>query len=98
MSKKRKIKRTNRHHRLSRSRTGGKPFDGKINGVSNVAIVDYRQHQAFHTLFPDTYPPQIAMDLNTNWVDPNFVIVAIRKQDARKILKHLSQIVHPIPV
>jgi hypothetical protein len=86
-------RRNNRHHRLSRSRTEGKPFDGKIHGIDNVKYVNYKQHQSFHNLFPDTHPQSIVNELNDKWVDPNFIIVAIAKKDARKILKTLKQFI-----
>ena len=89
-----KIRRTNRHHRLSRSRSGGKPFDGDIFGIPNVQVVDYKRHQAFHCLFHDTHPVAIVNELNTNWVDPNYVVIAVPREDAKKLLKHLSQLVH----
>jgi len=89
-----KIKRTNRHHRLSRSRSGGIPVNGEVCGIPNVQVVDYKKHQSFHHLFQDTHPVEIVRELNTNWVDPNFVIVAIPREDARKLLRHLSQLVH----
>ena len=86
------VKRTNLHHRLSRSRTLGKPFNGNIEGIPNVKQVDYNRHQSFHHLFQDTHPVSIAQELNANWVDPNYVMIAVPKEDARKLLKHLSQL------
>lgn len=93
MSKRRKIKRTNKHHRLSRSRTGGVPYNGKIHGIDNVKVVDYKRHQSFHNLFPDTHPKSIVNELNENWVDPNFLIIAVTRDDARKVLRVLGQMI-----
>jgi hypothetical protein len=87
-----KIKRTNRHHRLSRSRSRGIPINGDVSGIPNVQIVDYKKHQAFHHMFQDTHPIEIARELNANWVDPTYVMIAITREDARKVLKHLSQL------
>jgi hypothetical protein len=89
-----KIKRTNRHHRLSRSRSNGNPIDGDICGIPNVQVVDYKRHQSFHHLFQDTHPVSIAKELNQNWVDPNFVIIAVSRQDAKRMLIHLAQLTH----
>ena len=89
-----KIKRTNRHHRLSRSRSNGIPVNGEVCGIPNVQVVDYKKHQSFHHLFQDTHPVEIARELNTNWVDPNYVMVAVPREEARKLVKHLSQLVH----
>lgn len=91
MSKKHE-RRTNKHHRLSRSRTNGQKFEGVIHGVPNVQMVDYKKHNAFHQLFTSTHPVDIAKELNAWWVDPNYLIVAVPKEDARKILRHLSQL------
>ncbi len=78
MSKKNnKIKRTNRHHRLSRSRTGGIPNNGLVNGIENVIRVDYKRHQAFHLLFPDTDPHNIACTLNNIWIDPTKILLVV---------------------
>lgn len=89
-----KIRRTNKHHRLSRSRTGGIPYNGEIHGIANVKVVDYKRHQSFHNLFSDTHPVEIARELNRNWLDPNFVMIAVPREDARKMLSHLSQLTH----
>lgn len=72
-----KIKRTNRHHKRSRSRTGGIKYDGKIHGIDNVVRVDYKKHQHFHGLFQDTHPDSIVKELNDNWCDPEYIIIAI---------------------
>ena len=91
MSKKNKVKRTNRHHRLSRSRTDGVGFNGKIFGVENVQVVDYKKHNAFHQLFVSTHPVEMARELNNYWCDPNYVMVAVPKDHARKLQKQLAQ-------
>jgi len=87
-----KIIRTNKHHRLSRSRTGGVPFNGDIKGVPNVKTVNYKKHQAFHLLFEDTHPVEIAKQLNEHWVDPNFVIMAFDKDQMHRIQKLIKQL------
>jgi len=87
MSKRNKIKRTNLHHRKSRSRTGGKPYNGNIEDVPNVIRVDWKKHQAFHLLFPDTDPLMIARELNNIWIDPTNMMICIPKNLAREIVK-----------
>jgi hypothetical protein len=87
-----RVKRTNRHHRRSRSRTGGVPMDDWIEGIPNVILVDYKKHNSFHHLFQDTHPVSIARELNERWIDPAYVMLAVSKEDSRKILKHLSQL------
>jgi len=88
-----RIRRTNRHHRRSRSRTGGIPFNGDIEGTPNVIVVDYKKHQAFHLLFPSTCPQDIARVLNNIWIDPAHMFVAVPRSLARDIVKqyHLQQ-------
>ena len=86
-----KIKRTNHHHRRSRLRTQGHPFNGNIEGVPNVIVVDHKKHCAFHCLFTDNHPVAIAKELTETWIDPAYILVAIPKEDARKVLKHLAQ-------
>lgn len=71
-----KIKRSNKHHRRSRSKTGGVKYDGNIHGIPNVIRVDYKKHQHFHGLFQDTDPQAIVQELN-KWVDPAWIIIAI---------------------
>jgi hypothetical protein len=87
-----KVKRTNKHHRKSRSRTGGIPFNGEIQGIPNVEMVDYKKHQSFHHLFQDTHPNAIAFELNRWWVDPEYVMVAVPRKEARSLLRHISQL------
>jgi len=80
-----KVKRTNRHHRKSRALEGSDDGD-------NIVDVPKRLHQFYHAFFCEgTYPPDMAKKLN-NWIDKDFVMVAIPKEDARKVLKHLSQL------
>lgn len=86
-----KVRRTNRHHRKSRSRTGGIPFDGDVEGIPNVKVVDYKRHQCFHCLFEDTHPVSIAHELNDKWCDPEYVMVAVPRRYSRSIIKHVSQ-------
>lgn len=88
MANRTKIRRTNKHHRKSRTRTLGKPFNGDIEGVPNVIVVDWKKHQAFHLLFPDTDPIMIARELNNIWIDPSSMMLCIPKTIAREIVKH----------
>lgn len=91
MGRKRVI-RTNKHHRLSRSRSNGIPYNGVIHGIPNVQVVNYKQHQAFHKLFFDTHPENIVRELNNNWVDPNYILIAIPRDISKKILGYMAQL------
>lgn len=65
----------NRHHRVPRSRRGnGKPL--------NISIVPIHQHEAFHVLFGNKLPEEIARVLNETWIDPSkmFVVQERRKK------------------
>lgn len=88
MASKKRVKRTNKHHRRSRSKTGGVAFNGDIEGVPNVIVVDWKQHQAFHLLFPDTEPSVIARTLNQVWVDPASMLICVPVALAREIVRH----------
>lgn len=83
-----KIRRSNKHHRRSRSATGGVPFDGDIEGIPNVIVVDYKQHCHFHALFPSTEPQHIAQSLNSTWIDPAYMVIALPRKLAREIVRH----------
>jgi hypothetical protein len=61
-----------KHHRLPR----------KLGGEStreNISFVPEKLHQAFHLLFGANSAEKIAQELNDNWVDPNYVMVAVPK-------------------
>jgi len=88
MASKKKVRRTNKHHRRSRSRTGGVAFNGDIGGVPNVIVVDWKKHQAFHLLFPDTDPAVIARELNQIWIDPTSMLICVPVSLAREIVRH----------
>lgn len=63
-----------RHHRQCRS-NGGKTI------ASNISYVDPKQHKAFHTLFANKTPPEIAKILNEVWLDPAYRFVCVRVDD-----------------
>lgn len=79
MARRNRLRRTNKHHRLSRSRTGGIPNNGTVNGIPNVIIVDYKRHQWFHNMFPDTNPHAIAETLNETWIDPTYKLICVKR-------------------
>jgi hypothetical protein len=87
VSRKRHPRRNNIHHRLQRK-------DGGTNEDSNLITVNSRVHNFYHAFFQEgTFPPDMAKKLN-EWIRPDYVMIALPKEDARKILKHLSQLVH----
>jgi len=64
---------TDQHHRLAKSRGGD--FSN-----SNIIIVPISKHRAFHTLHGNNLPPEIADELNENWIDRNsgWLMIAIQ--------------------
>jgi hypothetical protein len=61
-----------RHHRKCRS-------NGGTNDARNISIVDQTQHRAYHCLFQNMTPEEVAKVLTKTWVDPDYIILAIRK-------------------
>jgi hypothetical protein len=62
-----------RHHRKARC-IGGKTKQ------SNISVVSATRHEAFHTLFGIGDPELIARYLTNVWIDPDYEMVAVRKQ------------------
>lgn len=61
-----------RHHRKCKSRHGtGKPH--------NISLVEDRHHKAYHLLFSNMDPYQVAQVLNTVWIDPDYIFEVRRR-------------------
>lgn len=71
MSRHRQI-RTSRHHRKCKS-------NGGTDDVRNISTVSRLHHKAFHILFANFDPHQIATILNNLWIDPDYELVVRRK-------------------
>ena len=67
-----KTKVYDRHHRRPRSKGGS-------NDERNISIVEQNQHRAYHCLFQNMLPEEVAKVLTKVWVDPDYIILAIRK-------------------
>lgn len=61
-----------RHHRKCRSH-------GKSEHPENVVLVRKDEHRAFHLLFADMRPHEVAARLSALWIDPEWVLVAQRR-------------------
>jgi hypothetical protein len=61
-----------RHHRKPRSRGGS-------NHPSNLVWVKKEQHVAFHRLFGNATPQEVARILNETWIDNDWQLIAIKK-------------------
>ena len=62
----------NRHHRKCRSHGGSDEGE-------NISIVDERQHKAYHLLFGNMRPQQVADKLNGVYIDPEFKLIVVRR-------------------
>jgi hypothetical protein len=61
-----------KHHRLPRSRGGG-------NNPENLSRVRSKYHRAYHLLFGNMTPREMAMYLNAIWIDSNVQFVVRSK-------------------
>ena len=62
-----------RHHRKCKSNKG-------TNNPSNLVYVPLSHHRAFHTLFGNSEAQTIAQELTEKWIDPEWEIIARRRQ------------------
>jgi hypothetical protein len=44
-------------------------------------MVSDSKHRAYHTLFRNWSPYQIARELNVTWIDPDYMLVAVRRDE-----------------
>ena len=51
----------------------------EANRPENLSRVPRVQHEAYHTLWSNATPQEIAEDLNLRWIDPNYEIVVRKK-------------------
>jgi hypothetical protein len=65
--------RVTRHHKRPKSRHGG-------NEPENIVIVPESKHRAFHHLFWNSTPEEIARIPNETWIDPSYVLVVVPRQ------------------
>lgn len=61
------------HHRKPRS-CGGK------STPSNISKISRAKHEAWHTLFGDMSPHQIARYATTVLIDPDYMLIAVHRQ------------------
>ena len=62
-----------RHHRKCKSLGG----NGKPRNISRVSIV---RHRAYHALFNNMNPHEVARELSNVWIDPDFILIAMRRE------------------
>ena len=61
-----------KHHRLPRSKGGS-------NSNSNISLVRKDLHVAYHKLFGNATPEEVAEILNKVWIGPAYKLVAVRR-------------------
>lgn len=59
-----------RHHRRPRSRGGS-------DHTSNISIVRKKDHVAYHRLFGNMLPDEVAAMLTDTWIDREYYLVAV---------------------
>ena len=64
----------NWHHRKPKKLGGS----GKL-GSPNMVLVSVIKHRAWHCLFLTKTPKDIARIINETWLDPDWEMVAVRK-------------------
>lgn len=65
------------HHRKSRSMGG-------TNVSRNISRVPVHLHRAYHLLFANMLPQNVAKLLTETWIDPDVYLVAIPRKKSRK--------------
>lgn len=79
-----KVKRLDRHHRKCRSNGGN-------NNAENISLVTQKQHRAWHLLFQNRTPAEIARVITEVWI-AEFYLVAIpykkKSPKARRVRKY----------
>jgi hypothetical protein len=60
------------HHRRPRSKGGS-------DAPENISKVSSKEHRAWHIMFNNMSPTQIAQKINDVWLDPRFKFVVIQR-------------------
>ena len=61
-----------RHHRKCRS-------NGGTSDRENISIVRVELHKAWHRLFANATPEEVAKIISDVWIDPSFEMIAVRR-------------------
>lgn len=86
------MKTKDKHHRKPTSRGGG-------NDKRNIIVVPQNHHRAYHLLFGNMIPKEMAKTLTGTWIDPDFYLVAIprKKKQGPRNKSEVQQITISIP-
>ncbi len=72
-----------KHHRHMRSHAGKFP-------KNNLVTVRQDHHEAFHLLFLNAYPWEIADILNKKWISPDYTLVCVKTEEYYAALRELE--------
>jgi len=61
-----------RHHRKPKSIGGN-------DDLKNISIVQRKRHEAWHLLFSNMTASQIAFEINSVWIDPDYCLILTKK-------------------
>lgn len=61
---------TSRHHRRPKSLFGS-------SEPPNTIRVPHKKHEAYHLLFGNKHPTEIALLLTETWIDPAYKMIAV---------------------
>jgi len=61
-----------KHHRVPRSKGGD-------NSERNLSFVPCNKHEAYHMLFANLPPEEVARILTQTWIDPDYKLIAVQK-------------------
>lgn len=67
-----------RHHRHPKSRAA--LYSKPINSEENISLVRREYHSAYHLLFGNMVPEEMAKLLNDVWISPDYYLVAFKKK------------------
>lgn len=62
-----------RHHRKCK-------INGGKNNARNISYVPQHTHRAWHCLFQDKEPHEIAQIINRDWLDPAYKMICVRRK------------------
>lgn len=61
-----------KHHRKPKSRSGN-------GNHRNISVVPVGKHRAWHVLFSNKTPHEIAKIISEIWIDPDYEFICVRK-------------------
>jgi hypothetical protein len=73
MTRKPKQRQMDKHHLIPRSRGG-------TNHPHNLRIVEQAHHRAWHLLFGNMLPDEVASAITDNWISRDYYLVAIPRK------------------